>query len=38
MVLLDYALTKGIKTGALQVFEEHHFVLLDYALTKGIKT
>ncbi len=37
-VLLDYALTKGIKTGSLGSFNHVKIVLLDYALTKGIKT
>ena len=37
-VLLDYALTKGIKTFVNHFCVERICVLLDYALTKGIKT
>ena len=37
-VLLDYALTKGIKTTVGTMFYQVQYVLLDYALTKGIKT
>ncbi len=38
VVLLDYALTKGIKTTGLPWQCVCNAVLLDYALTKGIKT
>ncbi len=37
-VLLDYALTKGIKTPMVWGLSRTSTVLLDYALTKGIKT
>ncbi len=38
VVLLDYALTKGIKTMERSAWWWSACVLLDYALTKGIKT
>ncbi len=37
-VLLDHALTKGIKTDLCHLDESGVDVLLDHALTKGIKT
>mgnify|MGYP001604555324 CR=1 FL=1 len=37
-VLLDYTLTKGIKTLCLVHHQHDNYVLLDYTLTKGIKT
>ncbi len=37
-VLLDHALTKGIKTLLRRFLSGCEIVLLDHALTKGIKT